>query len=262
MAGIRNVLNPALHKAHHQINWHSSAVGLCFPLCISWFSPFPCPPQETGAGGCDPEGWQCLAATPQEGQPQAGHLQSHQQTIRGWPGWGQAWHQELLLPCPGGAGEPLQGPQGHLQQRLGDTGQHREWLCHQRHLRALRGPCGQEQGVHLGGQRDLWILRKWTPKKPPLEFGFWVSTRVYLASLCTCLIMVCVVFVLVVHCPLILLFSGRIGVFKDPNWKECTDLALHQAPCAPGMVCWYPRFLFVPKICLGTEGQSKIFIYL
>lgn len=46
-----------------------------------------------------------------------------------------------------------------------------------------------------------------------LEFGFWVSTGVFLPSLCTRLIMVCVVFVLVLPCPLFLLFSERIGGF-------------------------------------------------
>lgn len=49
--------------------------------------------------------------------------------------------------------------------------------------------------------------------KKSLEFGFWVSTGVFLPSLCTRLIMVCVVFVLVLPCPLFLLFSERIGGF-------------------------------------------------
>lgn len=56
-------------------------------------------------------------------------------------------------------------------------------------------------------------IEEMDPKKPHWSLDFEYQHKLT----CTCLIMVCVVFVLVVHCPLILLFSGRMGVFKDPN---------------------------------------------
>lgn len=56
-------------------------------------------------------------------------------------------------------------------------------------------------------------IEEMDPKNPTGIWNLSVNTSLPGLSLCTCLIMVCVVFVLVVHCPLILLFSGRMGVF-------------------------------------------------